>query len=60
VEARDPHAAAALVLAGLVAEGTTEVLEVHHLDGAYGGLDQKLVALGAEIRRLPGAEEVDP
>jgi UDP-N-acetylglucosamine 1-carboxyvinyltransferase len=59
VEARDPHAAAALVLAGLVAEGTTEVLEVHHLDRGYDGLGQKLAALGADIRRLPGAEEVD-
>jgi UDP-N-acetylglucosamine 1-carboxyvinyltransferase len=60
VEAQEPHAVAALVLAGLVAEGTTEVLEVHHLDRGYDGLDRKLATLGAEIRRLPGAEEVDP
>lgn len=60
VEAQDPHAVAALVLAGLLAEGTTEVLEVHHLDRGYDGLDQKLATLGAELRRLPGAEEVDP
>jgi UDP-N-acetylglucosamine 1-carboxyvinyltransferase len=41
----------ALVLAGLVAEGTTIVEGVHHIDRGYEHLDTKLTALGADIRR---------
>ncbi len=51
VRASDLRAAAALVLAGLAAEGTTTVEHVHHLDRGYAGLDEKLVRLGARIVR---------
>jgi UDP-N-acetylglucosamine 1-carboxyvinyltransferase len=51
VMATDLRASAALVLAGLVAEGTTEILRAHHLDRGYERLDRKLRALGANIRR---------
>jgi UDP-N-acetylglucosamine 1-carboxyvinyltransferase len=37
-----------------VAEGTTEVLRVYHLDRGYERLDRKLRTLGADIRRAPG------
>jgi UDP-N-acetylglucosamine 1-carboxyvinyltransferase len=53
VMATDLRASASLVLAGLVADGTTEVQRAHHLDRGYEGLDRKLRALGADIRRAP-------
>lgn len=51
VMASDLRASAALVLAGLVAEGSTEVSRVYHLDRGYENLVQKLQSLGAKIRR---------
>jgi UDP-N-acetylglucosamine 1-carboxyvinyltransferase len=51
VMASDLRASAALVLAGLVASGTTEVQRVYHLDRGYERLEQKLAPLGARIRR---------
>jgi UDP-N-acetylglucosamine 1-carboxyvinyltransferase len=52
VMATDLRASACLVLAGLVAEGTTEVLRVYHLDRGYDHLERKLRGLGADIRRV--------
>jgi UDP-N-acetylglucosamine 1-carboxyvinyltransferase len=49
--ASDLRASAALVLAGLVARGTTEVQRVYHLDRGYERLESKLEPLGARIRR---------
>jgi UDP-N-acetylglucosamine 1-carboxyvinyltransferase len=54
VMATDLRASACLVLAGLVAAGTTEILRVYHLDRGYERLDRKLRALGADIRRARG------
>jgi UDP-N-acetylglucosamine 1-carboxyvinyltransferase len=51
VMASDLRASAALILAGLVAEGTTEVLRVYHLDRGYEKIEKKLKPLGAKIRR---------
>ncbi|MGB8650155.1 MAG: UDP-N-acetylglucosamine 1-carboxyvinyltransferase, partial [Mycobacteriales bacterium] len=51
VTAHDIRAGAALVLAGLVAEGVTEVHEVHHIDRGYEGFVESLQALGADVRR---------
>ncbi|MBI4227090.1 MAG: UDP-N-acetylglucosamine 1-carboxyvinyltransferase [Candidatus Omnitrophica bacterium] len=51
VMASDLRASAALVLAGLAAHGTTEVSRVYHLDRGYEHLEEKLVTLGASIRR---------
>lgn len=51
VMASDLRASAALVLAGLVAEGSTEVSRVYHLDRGYENLVGKLQNLGAKIRR---------
>ena len=56
VMSTDLRASASLVLAGLVAEGTTEVLRVYHLDRGYETLEKKLHALGAKIRRASGKE----
>ncbi|MBF7016581.1 UDP-N-acetylglucosamine 1-carboxyvinyltransferase [Staphylococcus durrellii] len=52
VKATDLRAAAALILAGLVAEGTTHVTELKHLDRGYVNLHGKLNSLGANIERV--------
>jgi UDP-N-acetylglucosamine 1-carboxyvinyltransferase len=52
VMASDLRASAALVLAGLVAGGTTEVNRVYHIDRGYENIDRKLQSLGAEIERV--------
>ena len=51
VMATDLRASAALILAGLVAGGETRVSRVYHLDRGYERLEEKLSALGADIRR---------
>ncbi len=51
VYASDLRAGAALVLAGLAAEGETVVGDIHHVDRGYEGLETKLSALGADITR---------
>jgi UDP-N-acetylglucosamine 1-carboxyvinyltransferase len=50
--ASDLRASASLILAGLVAKGTTEINRVYHLDRGYEVLDQKLTGLGAAIKRV--------
>jgi UDP-N-acetylglucosamine 1-carboxyvinyltransferase len=52
VMATDLRASASLILAGLGAEGVTEVSRVYHLDRGYEGLDKKLARLGANIKRV--------
>jgi len=54
VMATDLRASASLVLAGLVARGTTEVQRIYHIDRGYECIEEKLGQLGANIRRLPG------
>ena len=50
----DLRAGAALVMAGLMAEGVTEVHRIYHLDRGYERLEDKLRAVGASIERIPG------
>ncbi|EGA88255.1 UDP-N-acetylglucosamine 1-carboxyvinyltransferase 1 [Planococcus donghaensis MPA1U2] len=52
VAATDLRAAAALILAGLAADGITRVTELYHLDRGYVGFHTKLAALGADIERV--------
>jgi UDP-N-acetylglucosamine 1-carboxyvinyltransferase len=52
VMASDLRASAALVLAGLVAEGETEVNRIYHVDRGYEKIDEKLRGLGAKIERV--------
>jgi len=52
VMASDLRASAALVLAGLTAEGVTEINRVYHIDRGYESIDEKLNSLGAEIERV--------
>lgn len=53
VMASDLRASAALVLAGLVAKGATEVRRVYHIDRGYEKIEEKLCAVGARIQRVP-------
>ncbi|EPZ15344.1 UDP-N-acetylglucosamine 1-carboxyvinyltransferase [Thauera terpenica 58Eu] len=52
VMATDLRASASLVVAGLVAEGETLIERIYHLDRGYEGLESKLAALGARVRRV--------
>ena len=52
VMATDLRASASLVLAGLAAEGITEVSRVYHLDRGYERLEEKLIGVGARIERV--------
>jgi UDP-N-acetylglucosamine 1-carboxyvinyltransferase len=50
--ATDLRASASLVIAGLMASGTTTVERIYHLDRGYERIEEKLSRLGARIRRL--------
>jgi UDP-N-acetylglucosamine 1-carboxyvinyltransferase len=52
VMATDLRASASLILAGLAAEGQTVVSRIYHLDRGYENIEQKLSALGADIKRI--------
>jgi UDP-N-acetylglucosamine 1-carboxyvinyltransferase len=54
VMASDLRASAALVLAGLVAQGQTEISRIYHLDRGYENFEEKLAALGANVKRIHG------
>lgn len=52
VMASDLRASAAMVLAGLIAKGTTQIQRVYHIDRGYDRIEEKLAAVGAEIQRV--------
>jgi len=54
VMASDLRASAALVIAGMVAEGETVVDRIYHIDRGYECIDEKLQQLGCKIKRVPG------
>lgn len=54
VMATDLRASASLVIAGLIADGETEVERIYHIDRGYECIEEKLLQLGASIRRVPG------
>ncbi|HET7152931.1 MAG TPA: UDP-N-acetylglucosamine 1-carboxyvinyltransferase [Candidatus Kapabacteria bacterium] len=56
VMSTDLRASASLILAGLAAEGETEVLRVYHIDRGYETIERKLQSLGADIKRVAGEE----
>ncbi len=56
VMASDLRASAALILAGLAAEGETWVQRIYHLDRGYDSFERKLQSLGARVERLPESE----
>lgn len=52
LKATDLRAGAAMIIAGLIAEGTTEVVCIEHIDRGYPNIEDKFKALGADIRRV--------
>jgi UDP-N-acetylglucosamine 1-carboxyvinyltransferase len=54
VMASDLRASAALILAGLIAKGVTRISRTYHIDRGYERIEQKLTAVGADIRRVGG------
>jgi UDP-N-acetylglucosamine 1-carboxyvinyltransferase len=56
VVSSDLRASAALIIAGLIADGQTEVLGLHHIDRGYERIEEKLRQLGAHVERLPAVE----
>ncbi|MEZ6066633.1 MAG: hypothetical protein R3B90_13205 [Planctomycetaceae bacterium] len=58
VMASDLRASAALVIAGLVAQGQTAIRRIYHLDRGYDALESKLTALGGQVRRVRDDEAV--
>jgi UDP-N-acetylglucosamine 1-carboxyvinyltransferase len=52
VMATDLRASASLILAGLAAEGETEITRIYHLDRGYESIEKKLAGLGADIQRV--------
>ena len=52
VMATDLRASASLVLAGLVAQGTTQIDRIYHIDRGYERIEEKLNILGADIERV--------
>lgn len=52
VNAADLRAGAALIIAGLVARGATEINEIHHIDRGYENIENKFMNLGARIKRI--------
>ncbi len=59
VKATDLRAGAALILAGLVSEGRTEIINTSHIDRGYVDIEDKLRSLGAKIYREEGGEEIE-
>jgi UDP-N-acetylglucosamine 1-carboxyvinyltransferase len=53
VMATDLRASASLVLAALVAEGRTDIERIYHIDRGYEAIEEKLLGIGAQIRRVP-------
>ena len=56
MRATDIRAGVGLVIAGLVADGVTEVAEIHHIDRGYVRFEEQLRALGADVERVESSD----
>ena len=52
VKANDLRAGAAMIIAGLAADGITEIENIHYIERGYEGIERKLKALGADIKKI--------
>lgn len=57
VRATDLRAGAAMIIAGLIAHGTTEVTDIYHIDRGYESFENKFIGLGADIQRVQVVED---
>ena len=60
IKSCDIRAGAAMVLAALIAEGTTEISNIRYIDRGYEALDEKLRSLGAKIQRVENFNRTRP
>ncbi len=60
VKACDLRAGAALIIAGLAANGITEIEDIYHIERGYSHLDEKLRAIGADIEKVTTSKSVLP
>ncbi|MBQ6714578.1 MAG: UDP-N-acetylglucosamine 1-carboxyvinyltransferase, partial [Clostridia bacterium] len=58
VKAVDLRAGAAMIIAGLMASGTTEITDIVHIDRGYENVVEKFSALGADIKRVDDTPEI--
>lgn len=58
VKATDLRAGAAMIIAGLMADGTTEITDIYHIDRGYESFESKFVALGADIQRVTVVDDL--
>lgn len=59
VRATDLRAGAAMIIAGLMAEGTTEITDIYHIDRGYENFEEKFIRLGADIKRITVVSDFD-
>jgi UDP-N-acetylglucosamine 1-carboxyvinyltransferase len=57
VKATDLRAGAAMIIAGLMADGTTEITDIYHIDRGYENFEQKFINLGGDIHRIQVLED---
>ena len=57
VRATDLRAGAAMIIAGLMADGITEITDIYHIDRGYENFDQKFIQLGGDIHRVTVVDE---
>lgn len=58
VRATDLRAGAAMIIAGLMADGTTEITDVYHIDRGYENFEQKFIKLGGDIQRVTVIDDI--
>ena len=58
VKATDLRAGAAMIIAGLMAEGTTEITDIYHIDRGYENFEEKFVQLGGDIQRIQVVDDL--
>ena len=58
VRATDLRAGAAMIIAGLMAEGTTEITDIYHIDRGYENFEDKFVRIGGDIHRIQVVDEL--
>lgn len=58
VRATDLRAGAAMIIAGLMAQGTTEITDIYHIDRGYENFEKKFVQLGGQIERIQVVEDI--
>lgn len=57
VKATDLRAGAAMIIAGLMADGTTEITDIYHIDRGYENFEQKFIGIGGDIKRVQVIED---